>query len=268
MKQKLLFFISAMLLFVTFAVAQDRTWEIGTTSASWPIDLAQLAATSDPDPPNTYEIDGLTVFAGSSAFGGMRASSLSSGTFSDAFVPDQEWTSNGSSSGTVALPARRYFKFPVSGPSTIKVWFASNSTSIAAVRSCQIGDGVNSLGTLGSTWRQDPQIITAVYNGGGDGNIYVSSDQSILYYKISVVDGVLGVNDFKSPVTTNLKSYDGRIYISNVTTNTEINIYSITGALVKSFKTNTDTDFGFKTGLWIATAKTEEGQKVVKLVVQ
>jgi hypothetical protein len=38
--------------------------------------------------------------------------------------------------------------------------------------------------------------------------------------------------------------------------------------LVKAFKTNTDTDFSFKTGLWIASVKTVEGQKAVKLVTQ
>ncbi|WP_415864445.1 T9SS type A sorting domain-containing protein [Thalassobellus suaedae] len=55
------------------------------------------------------------------------------------------------------------------------------------------------------------------------------------------------------------------MYVSNVKSSTDINIYSITGALVKSLKTNKDTNFEFKSGLWIATVKTEEGQKSVKL---
>ena len=48
--------------------------------------------------------------------------------------------------------------------------------------------------------------------------------------------------------------------------NTEVNIYNITGALIKSFKTNIDTDFEFRTGLYIATVKTIEGKKAVKLL--
>ena len=42
----------------------------------------------------------------------------------------------------------------------------------------------------------------------------------------------------------------------------------MTGALVKTIKTNTNTDFNFSTGLWIATVKTVEGTKAVKLLVK
>lgn len=76
----------------------------------------------------------------------------------------------------------------------------------------------------------------------------------------------LSLDKNKLAVSTNIKAIGGRIYVSNVKLNTEINIYSITGALIKSFKTNADTDFEFKSGLYIATVKTIEGQKAVKLV--
>ncbi|MFD0988756.1 hypothetical protein ACFQ1R_01490 [Mariniflexile jejuense] len=71
-----------------------------------------------------------------------------------------------------------------------------------------------------------------------------------------------------SNVSSNVKSVGKRIYVSNVKSSTEVNIYSITGALVKSFKTNSDIDFEFKTGLWIATVKTFEGEKAVKLLTR
>lgn len=71
-----------------------------------------------------------------------------------------------------------------------------------------------------------------------------------------------------SAVTSNVRAIGNRIYVSNVKSATEVNIYSITGALVKSFKTNTDTDFNFKTGIWIATVKTFEGAKAVKLLTR
>ena len=72
--------------------------------------------------------------------------------------------------------------------------------------------------------------------------------------------------DKASLVSTNIKSIGNRIYVSNVKTSTEVNIYTITGSLVKSFKTSTDTDFTFKSGIWIASLKTIEGQKAVKLL--
>ncbi|MFI0430309.1 T9SS type A sorting domain-containing protein [Mariniflexile sp. HMF6888] len=78
----------------------------------------------------------------------------------------------------------------------------------------------------------------------------------------------LSINDETSIVTTDVNAIGNRIYVSNVKSTSEINIYSITGALVKTFKTNEDTNFSFKSGLWIATVKTLEGQKSIKLLMK
>jgi len=255
MKQKLLLFILPLLFLTTLAIAQDRSWDIGTTSASWPNNMPAVTAGS----PN-LDVDGLTIVAGSSDFGGIRAANY---TFSDSYMAEQEWTSNGSSSGNGILPTRRYFTFPVSGPSTIKVYFRVNGTG---GRKAQISDGANLLGEATSEDSSEPIILTATYNDSGAATIYVYSSASINYHRITVTDGILGIDDSQSVVSTNIKSVGNRIYVSNVKTSTEVNIYSITGALIKSFKTNTDTDFSLKSGLWIASLKTTEGQKAVKLL--
>lgn len=78
----------------------------------------------------------------------------------------------------------------------------------------------------------------------------------------------LSINDETSIVSTNVNAIGNKIYVSNVKSTSEINIYSITGALVKSFKTNEDTNFSFKSGLWIATVRTLEGQKSIKLLMK
>ena len=52
----------------------------------------------------------------------------------------------------------------------------------------------------------------------------------------SSVEALLGTDEVASVVSTNVRAVDNRIYVSNVKTATEVNIYSITGALVKSFK--------------------------------
>jgi hypothetical protein len=258
MKQKLLYFILSMLFSTTFATAQDHVWDFGLNSGGYWLDYAQIATGSE-------TVDGLTLNAISSSFGGMR-DIPSATTWADdpGYTPIQEWTGNGSSSGTPELPARRYFSFPVTGPATITVWFRVNGTG---GRTCYISDGTTVLGQGTNEVSTDGLKITGTYSGPGAGTIYISANASINYHKIEVAT-VLGLDDKASPVSTNVKAIGDRIYVSNVKTSTEINIYSITGALVKSFKTATDTDFSFKTGLWIASVKTVEGQKAVKLVTQ
>jgi len=84
----------------------------------------------------------------------------------------------------------------------------------------------------------------------------------------SSIEALLGVDDVSSAVFTDVKAVGNRIYISNVTSKTEVNIYSITGALVKTIKTTEATNFEFRAGLYIATVKTSEGQKSVKLLLK
>ena len=107
-------------------------------------------------------------------------------------------------------------------------------------------------------------------NRGGKIRIYrmYVSSTSIKSTVEAELNAALGLDDVSSVFNTEVKAAGNRIYISNVKTATEVNIYSITGALVKTVNTNTDLDFAFKTGLWIATVKTEEGKKSVKLLVK
>ena len=86
-------------------------------------------------------------------------------------------------------------------------------------------------------------------------------------YELYRVD-TLGLDDVISVVSSNVSAVGNRIFVSKVKASTDIQIYSITGALIKSFKTNNDINFNFKSGLWIVTIKTFEGQKSVKLVVK
>ena len=96
--------------------------------------------------------------------------------------------------------------------------------------------------------------------------MYVSSN-SIKNAVQAELDAALGVDDVASAVTTDVKAVGNRIYVSNVKSSTEVKIYAITGALVKEFKTNSNMDFVLKSGLYIATVKTAEGQKSVKLLL-
>ncbi|AXP80126.1 hypothetical protein CJ739_1033 [Mariniflexile rhizosphaerae] len=258
MKKQLLLFILPMLLLTATMQAQTHTWDFGLNSGGFWLDLPQMAANS-PD----QTIDGLTFVAGTAAFGGMRNVGATA-TFADGYTPVQEWQSQGSSQGTSALPARRYFSFPVSGDVDVKVWFRVNGTG---GRTGYIGDGTNTLASATSELTTDGLIMLGTYTGGA-GTIYISSSASVNYMKIQVGPvGTLGLDAKISSVSTNVQAVGSRVYVSNVKSSSEISIYSITGALVKSFKTNSDTNFAFKSGLYIATIKTLEGQKSVKLLL-
>lgn len=65
--------------------------------------------------------------------------------------------------------------------------------------------------------------------------------------------------------TVKVKAYNNRIYITNVTSKTNVKIYSITGAIIKSFVTKIDTNFGFKNGLWIISLENKDGKRNLKL---
>lgn len=84
---------------------------------------------------------------------------------------------------------------------------------------------------------------------------------------ISDLNGSLSATDINNPSSSVLiKAYNNRMYISNITSNTKVEIYSFTGALVKSVQTKTDTDFDFSNGIWIVKIKDAHGQKVVKVL--
>ena len=263
MKQKLLLFILPMLLLTTLLNAQTKTWNF---SSGWPeIDGFVGYPACDPPTDCAVLVDNLTIVPHTSTanMGEITSDVID---FGDGFVSAVRFETNGSAGGTIESPIRRYLKFPVGGDVDVKVWLKAQGISS---RTFYVSDGSTVL--FQTTKSTDPtveDIVIANYVGGA-ADLYIYGSNGFNLYKIEVTGpgaAVLGVNDFKSPVSTIIKSMGNRIYVSNVKTSTEVNIYSITGALVKSFKTNNDIDFSFKTGLFIATVKTEEGQKAVKFV--
>ncbi|MCB8995341.1 MAG: T9SS type A sorting domain-containing protein [Bacteroidales bacterium] len=62
-----------------------------------------------------------------------------------------------------------------------------------------------------------------------------------------------------------INSWGSRIFVSNVKANTKVSIYNLTGSLVRSFETSSDTDFELNTGLWIVKVGSGEGYKTAKV---
>ncbi|MFG6686978.1 hypothetical protein ACGK9U_10375 [Mariniflexile sp. HNIBRBA6329] len=149
------------------------------------------------------------------------------------------------------IPAGTQFGTAVTDVSQVRmIAFAFNYGAIIK------GDGANITSEALTLWRNAAYVLTGL---SVPTSLYVNPD----YVTLSI-DKV----GETSAVSSNVRAIGNRIYVSNVKSTTEVNIYSITGALVKTIKTNEDIDFNFKTGIWIATVETFEGTKAVKLMTR
>lgn len=162
-------------------------------------------------------------------------------------------------------PTHSYMYFPVSGPVSIKIWYRSGGSS---ERSLFVSDETSILNSVTKVDDTDPYTITADYNGSGE-NILIYTSNSYNFYKIEVTGSgasTLSTKPTQNLVKTKLITTNNRVYVTDVANRTQINIYSVTGALVKSINTTTKTDFYLKKGLWICEIKTDKGQKTIKLL--
>jgi len=272
MKQKLLLFILPVLLFTATLQAQTKVWDFGNDTTTWPL------STGIGESEMVIDQLGLFPITGKTNFGAVNASNADFTIFSgETYTAVQRFQMNGGggvdpTSGGY-LPVQRYLYFDVDGACTVKVWFKTGSNG--GTRTIFVTDGSSLVGSESTndsgTGGTNGDLAILNTNYGSAGRLYIFGDQSNNLYKVEVTGAnvttpTLGLDSKISPVTTNVQGIGNRVYVSNVKTSSEVKIYSITGALVKSFKTNNDVDFALKSGLYIATIKTNEGQKSVKLV--
>ena len=269
MKKKLLI----LLLVTSFCNinGQNKIWDFGgdvnytsaTQIAMWPVEAYNAAEGA------TVVKDGLTLVGDSSGdqFGQIENSggkTWDAGT-DDEYKAINRFKFNGGSAPVDFMPSYSYLSFPVTGPVDVKVWFRSGSSS--ANRTLYISDGTILLNSFDAVVdNTDPETITASYTGTG-GTIYIYTSNSFNLYKIEVKESTLGL-EFNDVIKTNVKAVDNQVYISEVDMDTEVNIYSVTGALVKKIQTGKDVDFTMKSGLWIVEVKTDKGIKSLKLVIE
>jgi len=81
-----------------------------------------------------------------------------------------------------------------------------------------------------------------------------------------IAEDALDIDSFENSPSVKVYSYKNNIEISNVKSNTQINVFSINGSLVKSFETDFNTSFNMDSGIWIVVVKTISGQQSFKLV--
>lgn len=256
MIKKLLLTILPILSIVVGLEAQNKVWDFGNDETNFPIDGTGVVGT---------EVrDGLTLVSGGSLYARVDSNNAS---WPDGYSAVKRLRGEGNSSVTDGLPTRRYMQIPVDGPVAVKLWFRFSGTSTprAVVVSDESGNEVMRLDSTGDT---DPSFIQADYNGPAGNLLVFQDDNAVNYYKLEISSELLSIDNVTLSQETQVKAINDRIYISNVNAPTKVNIYAITGALVKSIQTSSELDFSFNTGLYLVNIKTDEHSKTVKLVVQ
>jgi hypothetical protein len=274
MKKTLLTLLFTTLISATYITAQTKVWDFGNNLGGfWPITASGVGIST-----NETIVDNLGLFAyasGGTAITNFGAVNASSATFSDSYVGANRFQLNGGGGGTVGnlLPVQRYVYFTVDGACTVKVWFKTGSNGSA--RTILVTNGTTLLGSgtsLTSGGVGDLVIVTATVSAANAavGKIYIYGDtQSSNLYKIEVTGAnVLANNNFQQETSVNVFSNGKQINVFNVISETQVNVYSMTGALVKSFATLSDTNFELNSGLYIVNVNSAEGQKSVKVLVK
>lgn len=262
MKKKLLFL--SLVVCTAISNAQTKVWDFGNDTTTWPLS-AGIGS-------NEIVVDNLGLFPipTNTNFGAVTANSY---TFTaDGFSAVNRFQLNGGgSAGTTFLPTQRYLYFTATGACTVKVWFRTGGSGS---RNMFITDGTNLIATAGSSTSGDGVILTGNVSAAqaAAGKIYIYADQSCNLYKLEVtgatVNTTLSSDSFQSELKADVFTNNHQVSVSNITEATEINVYSITGQLVKSLNTTTDVDFELNTnGFYIVNMKSSEGQKSVKIAL-
>lgn len=266
MKTKLLSLIFTTVLFTSAMNAQTKIWDLGGGVAPWTV--ANSPYTSNTVIDNLgLQIQGGT---GTANFGATNPS-VKSFASTPAYTSVNRFQLNGGGSALTGtfLPVQRFLYFTAAGSVSVEVCFVGGGSGN---RTLYVTDGTNVLGSLTATESTTAQVLTttaAVVNG----TVYIYADQACNLYRVKVTGPLgtttLGNNDFQPQSTLNVVAANKQVNISNVTSTTEVNVYSMTGALVKNLKIEADTVFDLpNSGLYVVNVKSADGEKSVKVAIK
>jgi hypothetical protein len=270
MKKKLLCLVLPMLFTALSVNAQTKVWDFGNDIVTWPLsagigynEIVKDQLGLFPIPTNTN-------------FGAVTASGA---TFTDGFTAVNRFQLNGGGGGTAGnlLPTQRYVYFTVDGACTVKVWFKTGSNGSARTVLCTNGSELLGSGTsIGGATPVDLVIFTANISTAqaAVGKIYIYGDTaSSNLYKIEVTGAnvttpVLATPGFQKELDVTVYAKQNKIFLSNIKSSTKVNVYSVLGSLVKSIQADGDTSLDINSGVYIVNAKSADGEKSVKVIVQ
>jgi len=81
-----------------------------------------------------------------------------------------------------------------------------------------------------------------------------------------ITDDTLGIKNYQANSSVNVYAYKNNVVVSNVKSKTKVFVYSLTGSLVNSFETKSDTNFNLNEGFYIVLVKDADGQNSIKLM--
>lgn len=263
MKTKLLYSIFSLILFSSISMAQTKVWDFGNDDTTWPISNGVNTNTIIDNLGIEWNVNSPTA----SNVGIVEASPK---TFTDGYVGANRFKLNGggySGSTFQVMPTQRYVYFATTGNCTINVWFRTGGSG---TRTLYVTDGNSIVGSLAGTNSSDGLILQTTYTGTAT-NLYIYGDQSCNLYKIEVTGTLgtttLGSESFQNGLTANAYTSNNQIYLSNITSNTKVDVYSLTGQLVKSLNTAADINFELNKGFYIINMESNEGKKSVKVIL-
>jgi len=241
-------------------VKAQTTWDF--SSAAWPIISGETAKVKN----------NLALVPGPETVVNFAQVEANSATFSDGFSATKRFKLNGggfTSTGVNTTPTQRYIYFKTNGNSSITIWYKNGGSGD---RTLYIGTGTAILASKTYSNSSDGIIYNYDYVGPAR-DIYIYGDTSLNFYKITATNvgtTVLGVNDVKKEMKAQVFSSGNKVYISDLESkNTEVNVYSATGSLVKTAKVSADTNFEVNTkGVYIVNLKSDAGVKSVKVLVK
>ncbi len=266
MKKTLIVLMVNVLSSVTYVNAQ-KVWNFSDDTTTWTTSTVGYSANTVKDNLGIYP--GVTIT--SPTIGAIVPSTLS---FSDGFNASRYFRMGQSSVFSGNQPSERYLYFDNAGAGTIKIWFASGG---GGSRSIKVTDGTNQIGVASSANSTTGAILDVPYTQtSGNIYIYTSVGTGVNIYKIEITGALgtttlipaLGTDSFKSATASNIYSNGKQVFVSNVKSNSAIDVFSITGALVKSLQTDSETSFNLDSGLYVVKVKSAEGEKTVKLLVE
>jgi len=259
MKKSLLIGAIAVVALMNNFKAQT-TWDF--SSSAWPVTAGETTETVK---------NNLGLVPGPISSANFAQVEANSTTFPDNTAFTKRFKLNGggfTSTGANTTPTQRYVVFKVNGNSLINVWYKNGGSGD---RTLYIGTGSSILGS--KTYSNSSDGLTYTYEYVGPArDIYIYGDQSLNLYKITATNvgtTVLGVNDLKKTMKTKVYAIGNKIHVADLDAkNTEVNVYTATGSLVKKVNVSADANFEINTkGVYIVNVKSEAGAKSVKVLV-
>jgi len=169
---------------------------------------------------------------------------------------------------------RRFFSITLTAGQTVTIYWKSNLTT-AGNLTVTPAAGSSVAATLayngtGATSEMRTSKLTADVAGDYVIGDYIGKMETYRIYDADVNAGIntLSTEKFVKDLSLDIFSIKNQVYVTRITSETQIKIYSVTGALIKSVKATENANFEMATGIYIVNTKSADGEKSVKVMVQ